>query len=623
MSLRSKLSLFVLAVSAILGTMSYAVQQLIIAPGFERAEIEGARRDVGRCADAIANDVDGLLRLAAAIGPEAESWFDDNGRSLADGALLRMELDLFARIDGKTHRLHDRLTGTAPREQLVGELRAAIIGRRSARPHHYCEPRAGLLQTSVGPMVVAWAPLCRHGSAEDGEWLVLGRAWGVEKIRALGRRTMLSVSVRGMNELTRADGAALAHLDAPGSIWVDTGRKSMHAYTLLRNVDGAPALLVQAEMPRIISHHARNAAGLALVTSVVGTVVLMLVLWWLVARCVVKRLVRLTEHAVRVGREPERSTPLDLPGRDEIATLAREIDHMVAQLAESRSRAAEAARRSGRADVAAQMLHNVGNILNSVNVSASLVSKTLRQSEAPRMRQAAAMLHERQADLATFLASDERGRQLPTYLVESAQALAEERETLLREVDRLSQAVEHIRAIVDGQQVHGAAPAMLERVDVAAASEQALSLSEPALRCPDVTVERAIGLRAPLLLDKHRFLQIVVNLITNALNALRACRRADPRLTIAASVLRQPATSRLIVSITDNGVGIPQENLAHIFRLGFSTRSGGRGIGLHSAANLAVEMGGVIKVRSGGEGRGATFTLDTRLAPEGSNDDRQ
>ncbi|HMQ15917.1 MAG TPA: hypothetical protein PKC49_08085, partial [Phycisphaerae bacterium] len=75
MSLRSKLSLFVLAVSAILGTMSYAVQQLIIAPGFERAEIEGARRDVGRCADAIANDVDGLLRLAAAIGPEAESWF--------------------------------------------------------------------------------------------------------------------------------------------------------------------------------------------------------------------------------------------------------------------------------------------------------------------------------------------------------------------------------------------------------------------------------------------------------------------------------------------------------------------------------------------------------------------
>ncbi|MBW7904119.1 MAG: sensor histidine kinase [Phycisphaerae bacterium] len=623
MSLRSKLSLFVLAVSAILGTMSFAVQQLITAPGFERAEIEGARRDVSRCADAIANDVDGLLRLAAAIGPEAESWFDDNGRSLADGALQQMELDLFALIGGNAHRLRDRLTGTAPREQLVQELRTAIIGRRAAEPHHYCGPRAGLMMTSAGPMAVAFWPLCGPGRVECGEWLVLGRAWGAEKILALGRRTMLSVSVRGMEELTRADGAALAHLDARGSVWVDTSRKSLHAYTLLRDVDGAPALLVQAEMPRIISQHARNAAGLALGTSVVGTVVLMLVLWWLMAHYVVKRLVRLTEHAVRVGREPEHSPPLDLPGRDEIATLAREIDHMVAQLAELRSRTAETARRSGRADVAVQMLHNVGNILNSVNVSASVVSKTLRQSEAPRMREAAAMLRERQADLATFLSSDERGRQLPTYLVESAQVLAEEREALLREVDRLSQAVEHIRAIVDGQQVHGAAPPMLERVDVAAALEQALALCEPALRCPGVTIERRTRSLAPVLLDKHRFLQIVVNLISNALAALRASGRSDPRLTIAASVLRQPASSRLIVSITDNGVGIPPENLAHLFRLGFSTRSGGRGIGLHSAANLAVEMGGVIKVRSGGKGRGATFALDTRLAPEGSNDDRQ
>jgi signal transduction histidine kinase len=71
---------------------------------------------------------------------------------------------------------------------------------------------------------------------------------------------------------------------------------------------------------------------------------------------------------------------------------------------------------------------------------------------------------------------------------------------------------------------------------------------------------------------------------------------------------------RVRVSVIDNGVGIPAENLTRIFNQGFTTRKDGHGFGLHSGALAARELGGSLHVHSDGAGQGASFTLELPLA---------
>ena len=71
---------------------------------------------------------------------------------------------------------------------------------------------------------------------------------------------------------------------------------------------------------------------------------------------------------------------------------------------------------------------------------------------------------------------------------------------------------------------------------------------------------------------------------------------------------------RVKISVMDNGVGIPCENLTRIFRFGFTTRKNGHGFGLHSGALAAHELGGALRAHSDGLGQGATFTLELPLS---------
>jgi signal transduction histidine kinase len=111
-------------------------------------------------------------------------------------------------------------------------------------------------------------------------------------------------------------------------------------------------------------------------------------------------------------------------------------------------------------------------------------------------------------------------------------------------------------------------------------------------------------------------LQILVNLIHNAKYALDASGRADRQLTVRVGLARE---NWLEVKVADNGIGIPAENLTRIFSLGFTTRKGGHGFGLHSGANAAKEMGGTLQAQSDGAGKGAQFTLELPLANEPPN----
>jgi PAS domain S-box-containing protein len=271
-----------------------------------------------------------------------------------------------------------------------------------------------------------------------------------------------------------------------------------------------------------------------------------------------------------------------------------------------------ASRHAGMAEVATNVLHNVGNVLNSVNVSASVVSERIKKSKCTKLGQVAALLTEHASDLASFLTGP-KGRHVPGYLQELAADLVGERDTAVSELTELSGNVEHIKEIVAMQQSYAKRGGLIETVDIRGLVEDSLRMNEGAFSRHGVMMSRDYADVPPIQVDRHKVLQILVNVIRNAKYACDEAQGDDKRVTV-----RIRATNgSLLISVIDTGVGIPKENLERIFSHGFTTRVDGHGFGLHSSAIAAKEMGGTLQAQSGGPGQGAAFTLTLPLvSPE-------
>ena len=266
----------------------------------------------------------------------------------------------------------------------------------------------------------------------------------------------------------------------------------------------------------------------------------------------------------------------------------------------------ETSRMAGMAEVATGVLHNVGNVLNSVNVSAGVVLDQLRRSKASKVSKAAELLTSRNGDLAEYLTRDANGQKLPSYLVKLGAFLSAENAELLGEVEQLSLNIEHIKEIVAMQQSYAKVSGVFEDLDLDRLVDDAIAMNAGAFERHGLTLERRFSPAPPVRVDRHRVLQILINLIRNSKYALDDAKRPDKRLIISI----QPADDSCVsVRVEDNGIGISPENLTRIFGHGFTTRKDGHGFGLHSGANAAKEMGGSLSVHSDGLGRGACFTL--------------
>jgi signal transduction histidine kinase len=267
------------------------------------------------------------------------------------------------------------------------------------------------------------------------------------------------------------------------------------------------------------------------------------------------------------------------------------------------------------AEVATNVLHNVGNVLNSVNVSASLAAERLRRSKGARLGEVATLLEQHKADLPRFLGEDPRGQKLPEYLGALAGQLAGEREALLRELSDLRANLDHIKEAVAMQQAYARRCGVLETVAVVDLVEDSLRMNSGALTRHHVALRREFTDRPDITVDKHKVLQILVNLIRNAKYACDESGHKDKKVTVRVEAVAEGAR----ISVIDNGVGIAPEVKERLFSHGFTTRKSGHGFGLHSAALAAGELGGSLTASSDGPGRGATFQLTLPSRPPGES----
>ena len=278
----------------------------------------------------------------------------------------------------------------------------------------------------------------------------------------------------------------------------------------------------------------------------------------------------------------------------------------------------ETSHQAGMAEVATTVLHNVGNVLNSVNISASVVTEKIKNSKTINLTRASDMLREHASSLAGFLTNDPKGSKLPAYFATLAECLAVEQQEMLAELSSLRANIEHIEEIVAMQQAYASVAGLRETLNATDLIEDALRLNAGAVERHHIQILREFTPAPPLLVDKHKVLQILVNLIRNAKYAMDERGPGDKRIMILRA--GPGGNGGVKISVIDNGIGIAPENMTRIFEHGFTTRKNGHGFALHGGALAAKQLGGNLSCQSAGPGQGAAFTLDLPLnPPEGAS----
>ncbi len=406
----------------------------------------------------------------------------------------------------------------------------------------------------------------------------------------------------------------------------------------VRRLEGPGWSFVTVLPERVVSSAAFEAARYVLVFGVVSLLMELAIMYWVLRQQIARPLLCFTQATDRLATG-DFHVELETSRGDELGQLARAFQGMAGELqrreealrqanegleqrVEERTRElkdthrqlVETARQVGRAEIATNVLHNVGNVLNSVHTSALLARERLGRLKLESLQRTTDLMDEHQGDLPTFLSQDERGRTVLPFLRELGKYMQGERreiDTLLGDVNRYT---EHIGTIVNLQQRYARTPQQLfEPIELAELMEDALRINQAALGRHFVEVVRELEPLPPVVTERHKVLMILVNLISNAKYAMDTVPEAQRRLTVK---LEWASTNRIRLSVRDNGVGIEPEMLTCIFQHGFTTRDDGHGFGLHSCALAAQELGGSLSVQSAGAGQGATFTLELPAVPE-------
>ncbi len=278
------------------------------------------------------------------------------------------------------------------------------------------------------------------------------------------------------------------------------------------------------------------------------------------------------------------------------------------QLDELHAKLVDTSRQAGMAEVATGVLHNVGNVLNSVNVSATLLAESARQTKAVSVRRIAELLDANKGDLAGFFSNGGKGNVLPGYITSLAQQLEAEQSTRLAEAEQLIKNVSHIKDIVAMQQAYAKVSSVLENQTAASLVAESLRMASAELQRESIAVKTECPAALPEVhTDRHKVLQILINLISNARQAMGEKPRNERMLRITAT---HDGGNLVRIAVRDNGCGIAPENMTRIFNHGFTTKKSGHGFGLHSSANAAKEVGANLAAASDGLGLGAVFTLE-------------
>jgi signal transduction histidine kinase len=186
--------------------------------------------------------------------------------------------------------------------------------------------------------------------------------------------------------------------------------------------------------------------------------------------------------------------------------------------------------------------------------------------------------------------------------------LIEEQQTVLKEIGGVVRNIDHVKQIILSHQTMAKSRGMRESLSVVELLNQAIELSFQPGDLKWIRLQRDYRVVPDVVIDRHQLLQILVNLLRNAKQAMQLQGGLNHILAIGVGGGSEEGLS-VIITIRDTGIGIAPEHLARMFTRGFTTKHDGNGIGLHSSIVTIHSMGGSLQAHSDGVGTGATLTL--------------
>ncbi|MCY2960518.1 MAG: ATP-binding protein [Planctomycetota bacterium] len=626
MSLRAKIVLILAAIVVLYAAIDHLVQRTLVFDSFVHIEEVAAREDLGRAARAIEGEVEHLVRDCAGAAASEETYrfaAEGDERALEESILPQAfrgdDLSLLFVCDPRGRVVWGRARDLSQAQK--PEVQLPDFPARQLLPDHPLMPvpgrasAAGILLTEIGPMLVAAGPIVgAKDEASSRGTLILGRPLDAALVAQLARQCGVSFEAWPIDSIHLPAEAASVRTEAsssPTPLLRAIDDERLAVYGCMKDVRGRPALMTRAEVSRDVTETGARSVRYALASTLAAGVLLLLVLLNLLQRAVLAPIVALTEHATEISRSEDFTRRIGSERPDEIGVLAREFDGLIERIEQSRADLVKAARAAGMSEIATGVLHNVGNVLNSVNVSANLVAERVRGSASNDLSKVVKVLEPHADDLPGFLARDPKGRALLPLLRSIAGELDAERLRVQAEVKAMCDGIEHVKELIQAQQGYAGRSGVTEVVSIAEQVDAALAFTGQALQGRvAIEVVREFDALPACRIDRHRLMEILVNLIQNARQATQEAGVA-PRIVLR---VRDLGAARVRVEVQDNGVGIAPENLSRVFTHGFTTKKTGHGFGLHASANAAREMGGSLTVHSGGPGLGATFALELTIA---------
>ena len=603
MSIRRKMILLLALLFCVLGAVEILIQKTVLMPSFAELEREDAEISMKRIDYALDMTLEGMSLSATDWGNWADAFQfvqDHNPEFEAANntpvAMKQLKVNLLLIVD-----LNARVVLSSAYDPVSGAPMRIDLADRAALPEDFPwrknlaegKPARGLVQTDKGVMLLVAAPILNgSGTGDYRGSVMMGRLLTPAQIRFLGAQAQTSVSM-------------LRHGSADAADLITETQAATQVDRSYRDISGIPIMTLRVEVPRKIFARGLKAVTFASVYVMVAATVVLLLLVIGLNRVILRPLSQVTRHAVAIGEGTDLTARLNLPGRDEVALLAREFDRMVGRVAESRQQLVDQSYQAGFAELAKGVLHNLGNAMTPLGVRVTKLADRLRAAPLGDIELACAELAQqkceaaRRADLEQFLrlgsrelAAMVKDAQADVAVIQRQSAIVQTALTELMRSTRNEQVIESIR-------LPDLVAQTLEIVPDACRQRLIVDADESLRKVGVVHVARTV-LRL-----------ILQNLIINAADAVRDAGREKGVLRLAAEIVRDAGGEQLHLQCNDNGVGISKDNLERVFDQGFSTkpRDTNHGIGLHWCANAISALGGRIWAASDGPGLGASMHL--------------